>query len=136
VTATRVTNPAVDLHSLPRIDLVLLSHYHADHFDQKVEASLRRDLPIITTPHAKQHLAGKGEGEAFNQITDLEFFESAIVDIENGKVDENGEKKPAMKVTGMPGKHVPPGLLSQANDLLGAVRGIMFPFHGTPGCKI
>lgn len=29
VTGTRETNPAVDLHDLPRIDLVLLSHYHA-----------------------------------------------------------------------------------------------------------
>ena len=29
VTGTRLTNPAVDLHELPRIDLVCLSHYHA-----------------------------------------------------------------------------------------------------------
>ena len=29
VTGTRQTNPAVDLHDLPRIDLVCLSHYHA-----------------------------------------------------------------------------------------------------------
>jgi hypothetical protein len=29
VTGTRVTNPALDLHELPRIDVVLLSHYHA-----------------------------------------------------------------------------------------------------------
>lgn len=29
VTATRKTNPAVDLHDLPRIDLICLSHYHA-----------------------------------------------------------------------------------------------------------
>jgi L-ascorbate metabolism protein UlaG (beta-lactamase superfamily) len=29
VTATRKTNPALDLHELPRIDVVLLSHYHA-----------------------------------------------------------------------------------------------------------
>lgn len=29
VTGTRQTNPAVDLHELPRIDVVLLSHYHA-----------------------------------------------------------------------------------------------------------
>jgi len=49
VTGERVTNPAVDLHELPRIDAVLLSHYHADHFDQKVEASPRRSLPIIAT---------------------------------------------------------------------------------------
>lgn len=29
VTGTRQTNPALDLHELPRIDAVLLSHYHA-----------------------------------------------------------------------------------------------------------
>ena len=28
VTSKRLTNPAVDLHDLPRIDCVLLSHYH------------------------------------------------------------------------------------------------------------
>ena len=118
VTATRQTNPALDLHDLPRIDAVLLSHYHADHFDQEVEASLRRSLPIITTPHAKEHLAGKGEGEAFNEVYDLDFFQSMFVDI--AKTADNN-KKPAIKVTGMPGKHVPPGPLAKINDFLGAV---------------
>ena len=28
VSSTRRTNPAVDLHELPRVDVVLLSHYH------------------------------------------------------------------------------------------------------------
>lgn len=28
VTSQRLTNPAVDLHDLPRIDAILLSHYH------------------------------------------------------------------------------------------------------------
>ncbi|KAF2142252.1 uncharacterized protein K452DRAFT_271115 [Aplosporella prunicola CBS 121167] len=129
VTATRQTNPAVDLHALPRIDLVLLSHYHADHFDQHVEASLRRDLPIITTPHAREHLAvKKPAADAFTQVYDLDFFESAVVDVVKPPpdVDDQGKpttarREPAIKVTGMPGKHVPPGPLSVANELLGAV---------------
>jgi hypothetical protein len=29
VTSSRHTNPAIDLHQLPRFDVVLLSHYHA-----------------------------------------------------------------------------------------------------------
>jgi hypothetical protein len=33
VAGTRNTNPALDLDELPRIDVVLLSHYHGDHFD-------------------------------------------------------------------------------------------------------
>ncbi|MCJ1373440.1 hypothetical protein MMC20_004668 [Loxospora ochrophaea] len=118
VTGTRKTNPAIDLHDLPPIDCVLLSHYHADHFDQDVEASLRRDLPIITTPHAKTHLEGKGPGEAFQDVHALDFFESLIVDFAGG---DNQPKKPAIKVTGMPGKHVPNGVLGAANDFLHAV---------------
>ncbi|KEQ78148.1 Metallo-hydrolase/oxidoreductase [Aureobasidium namibiae CBS 147.97] len=123
VTGTRQTNPALDLHELPRIDAVLLSHYHADHFDEKVEASLRRSLPIITTPHAKDHLTSKGEDESFSKVYDLDFFQSMFVDIrKSGTTHEATSKKvPAVKVTGMPGKHVPQGLLSKANDLLGAV---------------
>ncbi|KAI9724489.1 MAG: hypothetical protein M1812_000557 [Candelaria pacifica] len=119
VTGTRKTNPAIDLHDLPRVDVVLLSHYHADHFDQEVEESLRRDLPIITTPHAKAHLAGKGAGESFNDVYDLDFFDSMMVDI--APSSQMSEKKPSIKVTGMPGKHVPPGVLGTANDILGAV---------------
>src|SRR5689334_22405716 len=48
VQGTRQTNPAIDFEDLPRIDVILLSHYHADHFDQEVEAKLKRSIPIIT----------------------------------------------------------------------------------------
>ncbi|KAL8771060.1 MAG: hypothetical protein Q9209_003479 [Squamulea sp. 1 TL-2023] len=87
-----------------------------DHFDAHVEASLRRDLPIITTPHAKSHLTSKGEGEAFTAVHELDFFEDMLVDIEGSE-----GKSPAIKVTGMPGKHVPPGVLGTLNDLVNAV---------------
>ncbi|KAL9127693.1 MAG: hypothetical protein Q9217_003492 [Psora testacea] len=95
-----------------------------DHFDQDVEASLRRDLPIITTPHAKSHLASasKDPGEAFTAVHDLDFFDDILVDIEGAKSVQGG-KKPALKVTGMPGKHVPPGpggVMGKLNDLLAA----------------
>ncbi|KAL8909533.1 MAG: hypothetical protein Q9171_005012 [Xanthocarpia ochracea] len=88
-----------------------------DHFDDHVESSLRRDLPIITTPHAKSHLTSKGEGEAFTAVHDLDFFEDILVDIEGGE----GKGKAAVKVMGMPGKHVPPGVLGTLNDLVNAV---------------
>ena len=117
VTGTRLTNPSVDLHELPNIDLVLLSHYHADHFDQKVEAELRRDLPIVTTEHAKECLVDqKEEGEKFTQVTALPTWQSVIVGSDDKDLGKN-----AARVTAMPGKHVPPGILETANNLLGAV---------------
>lgn len=90
-----------------------------DHFDQEVEASLRRDLPIITTPHAKEHLTTKDDGDSFTAVYDLDFFDEIVVDIDS--VMSSGKGKPAIKVVGMPGKHVPPGVLGTLNDLLNAV---------------
>lgn len=78
-----------------------------------MEASLRRDLPIISTPHAKSHLSSKGD-DSFTAVTDLDFFETAIVRID-------GQSPAAIKVTGMPGKHVPSGILGTLNDLAQAV---------------
>lgn len=139
VTGTRQTNPAVDLHDLPHIDLVLLSHYHADHFDQEVEASLRRDLPIITTPHAHAHLTSKGNGESFTAVHALDAWEDMFVNIipntdaTTSTSQSEGpptsistspsprSQRPCLHVMGMPGKHVGDGLLSKANDILGAV---------------
>lgn len=119
VVGTRNTNPAIDLLDLPPVDCILLSHYHADHFDQEVEASLRRDLPIITTPHAKAHLGGKTEGEAFTEVHALDFFESLVVDIK--KTQPKSDGVPGLKVTGMPGKHIPDGVLGTLNDIVKAI---------------
>jgi L-ascorbate metabolism protein UlaG (beta-lactamase superfamily) len=101
VTGTRKTDPAIELEDT-KADIVLLSHYHEDHFDKVVEESLRRDLPIITTPHAKSCLEPKG----FNQVTELEPFESVSV---------NG-----IKITGTPGQHAPVGTQT-VNQILGAI---------------
>ncbi|RQM04643.1 hypothetical protein DH86_00004148, partial [Scytalidium sp. 3C] len=148
VTATRKTNPAVDLHELPRIDAVLLSHYHADHFDQEVEKSLRRDLPIITTPHAKGcltkttgalGLAGnqKEAGDIFERVYDLNTWEAMMCDlvvegpeggarIGQGKIGAEGIGKgkgmiPRIKITAAPGKHVPTKFLQTLNEVVKAV---------------
>jgi L-ascorbate metabolism protein UlaG (beta-lactamase superfamily) len=118
VSATRQTNPAIDLEELPRIDAVLLSHYHEDHFDRLVEDKLKRSLPIITTPHAMECLTGKGN-DSFTAVHALDFFESMRLDVETDRVQ--GGQRPSVKVTGMPGKHVPPGPLNVANNILGAV---------------
>ncbi|KAF4943163.1 hypothetical protein FGADI_13578 [Fusarium gaditjirri] len=116
VTAQRQTNPAVDLHELPSLDAILLSHYHEDHFDRLVEDSLDRDFLIITTPHAHKCLTSKSE--PFRNVKPLDFFEHLELKNEDSKA---GEPLRVIKVTGMPGKHVPPGPLAAVNDLLSAV---------------
>ncbi|KAJ9484387.1 hypothetical protein VN97_g8979 [Penicillium thymicola] len=133
VSSKRLTNPAVDLHDLPRIDLILLSHYHEDHFDKKVENSLRRDLPIITTPHAKGHLSFKN-GDSFTSVSAIDHFEQIQVGIEG----TSGLKQPRLRVTGMPGKHVPPGGIAQKlNDIAKAVcipNFLSFAFEHSAEC--
>lgn len=83
------------------------------------------DLPIITTPHAKSHLASasKDPSDAFTAVTDLDFFDDCLVNIAG--------KDAAIRVTGMPGKHVPPGpggVAGMVNDLLGTVGFCFFFF--------
>ncbi|KAI0447182.1 Metallo-hydrolase/oxidoreductase [Xylaria telfairii] len=136
VTAQRLHNPAVDLHELPAVDLVLLSHYHEDHFDRLVEDKLSRDLNIVTTPHAwgcltsAARYAGLGhrherKGGPFRAVHDVDTFESVMLHVDgagHGQFHAGADGKvPVIKITAMPGKHVPPGPLAVANDLLGAV---------------
>jgi hypothetical protein len=64
-------------------------------------------------------LQGKEEGEAFSNVHDLDFFHSMMVDVI--KEDDESKKGPSLKVTAMPGKHVPDGVLGTLNDLIQAV---------------
>ncbi|XPT02026.1 hypothetical protein M3J09_011149 [Ascochyta lentis] len=118
VSATRKTNPAVDLEELPHIDAILLSHYHEDHFDKLVEDKLSRSIPIITTPHAHSCLTSKG-ADSFTNVHALDFWDGLIIDVSPKSVTTG--PTPSLKITGMPGKHIPPGPLGAANDILGAV---------------
>lgn len=117
VSGTRRTNPAIDLEELPRIDVIFLSHYHEDHFDREVEEKLTKNIPIITTPHAKECLTSKGE-DSFTNVHALDFWETLVLDVEG---EERQGKTPGLKITGVPGKHVPPGPLNIANEILKAV---------------
>ncbi|KAJ5037614.1 beta-lactamase-like protein, partial [Bipolaris maydis] len=103
VSATRRTNPAIDIEELPHIDAILLSHYHEDHFDRLVEDKLSRDIPIITTPHAHSCLTNKG-ADSFTNVHALNFWDSLIVDVhpKTGTISTT----PSLKITGMPGKHI------------------------------
>ncbi|OOQ87037.1 hypothetical protein PEBR_19091 [Penicillium brasilianum] len=145
VSSERRTNPAVELHDLPRIDLILLSHCHGDHFDQKVKTSLRRDIPIVTSPHARVQLTNQ-EHESFTNVSALAPFETGLVEIGG----TGGPKRPLLRITGLPGKHVPStavaGLLNKMANAIPPTTGWILelgtsadthdPTEFTPGYRI
>src|SRR3954453_10821539 len=67
----RLTDPAMEIDDLPPLDLVVLSHLHADHFDRIAEARLPRSLPIATTDQAADWLQERG----FSATLPLETWE-------------------------------------------------------------
>jgi L-ascorbate metabolism protein UlaG (beta-lactamase superfamily) len=52
----RLTEPSLQPGELPRLDAVVLSHLHGDHFDRVARRGLPRDQPVITTPQAAGRL--------------------------------------------------------------------------------
>jgi L-ascorbate metabolism protein UlaG (beta-lactamase superfamily) len=56
----RLTDPALRVDELPRLDAVVLSHLHGDHFDRVARAGLDRTPPVLTTPRAARRLEDWG----------------------------------------------------------------------------
>ena len=61
----RSANPMVALplpieDILAGVDLVIVSHLHADHFDEVAKASLPKDLPVICRPGDEEAIAEAG----------------------------------------------------------------------------
>lgn len=71
----RLTNPAIEIHELPLLDLIVLLHFHGDHFDQVAEQELDKSLPIVTTPEATKELGQRG----FNNTYPLDTWSSLTV---------------------------------------------------------
>jgi L-ascorbate metabolism protein UlaG (beta-lactamase superfamily) len=113
--STRRTEPAMQLSELPKIDVVLLSHLHEDHFDKKVERELDRAMPIVTTRHAAVALQRKG----FTSTHALATWQPMIV--------TKGDA--TLRVTSMPGIHAP-GILQA---VLPPVMGSMLDFSTNEG---
>ena len=93
LSSTRLTNPAIDIKELPPLDLVLLSHFHGDHFDQVAVRELDKSLPIVTTSHATEELSLRG----FINPEKLEIWEN--ISFVKDKVQ--------LTITATPGRHGP-----------------------------
>jgi L-ascorbate metabolism protein UlaG (beta-lactamase superfamily) len=104
---TRLTDPAVELADLPPLDLVLLSHFHGDHFDQVAERDLDRALPIVTTPQSANDLKERG----FTNCLPLDVWETLSV--------EKGQAR--LRITATPARHGPPLVDFVLPDVMGSV---------------
>ena len=54
----RLTDPAMRPDELPRLDAVVLSHLHGDHWDRVARRELDREPPVLTTTHAAPRRKG------------------------------------------------------------------------------
>ncbi|MEO8813862.1 MAG: MBL fold metallo-hydrolase [Mycobacterium sp.] len=110
--ARREVEPACQVSDLPPLDLIVLSHYHGDHFDDVAARDLNRATPIITTSHAVGQLAGLG------------FTEGLALDTWDSVTIAKGEAR--LVITAMPAKHSTDDALV---PLLMPVNGNMLDFY-------
>ncbi|MDG4720259.1 MULTISPECIES: MBL fold metallo-hydrolase [Thalassospira] len=101
--------PGIDLSS---IDLMMLSHLHEDHFDQKAEATLPKTLPTIVPSADAAKLASKG----FSNQTPLDWGDSKSITTPNGKIT----------LTAIPAHH---SVNPQVNAMLGKGNGYWLRFE-------
>ena len=95
---TRLTNPAMEINQLPPLDLVLLSHFHGDHFDQVAIRELDKLLPIVSNSHAVDELSIRG----FTNTKKLDTWENITL-----TKKDNNNNDVELQITAMPGRHGP-----------------------------
>jgi L-ascorbate metabolism protein UlaG (beta-lactamase superfamily) len=109
--ARREVEPACQIADLPPIDLIVLSHYHGDHFDDVAAQELDKKLPIVTTADAVDKLKALG----FEQGYPLDTWKSLVV--------HKGDA--TLTITAMPAKHAAE---EAVNELLMPVNGHLLDF--------
>ena len=107
LSSTRLTDPAVEIEDLPPLDLVLLSHFHGDHFDQVAQERLDRSLPIITTPQARDRLHELG----FENARGLDTWDTATFSKDGAQ----------LSITSCPGRHGPGVTDLVLPDVMGSI---------------
>lgn len=67
----RIKHPGVELHDLPEIDYVLVTHAHFDHLDRKTLRAVAADQPIIVP----EHVGGLVHDLGFNRVEELKRWQ-------------------------------------------------------------
>jgi L-ascorbate metabolism protein UlaG (beta-lactamase superfamily) len=91
LTSRRRTEPAIGIDDLPRLDAIVLSHMHGDHWDRMAKKGLDHDLPVLTTPKAARALGRQG----FSAARGLQTWQQT-------ELSSFGER---LTITAMPGRH-------------------------------
>ena len=73
----RLIAPALEFHELPRIDLILLSHAHFDHFDLRTLHRFDKDTSVVTAPNTADLL----RWTRLRNITELRWGETKLLNI-------------------------------------------------------
>jgi L-ascorbate metabolism protein UlaG (beta-lactamase superfamily) len=79
----RLTAPALTIHDLPKIDIVLLSHAHFDHFDMRTLHRLARSTTVITGHRTRDLLRWTW----FRDVSELRWNETTSASTSAGKID-------------------------------------------------
>lgn len=113
----RLTEPALGVDELPRLDGIVLSHLHGDHWDRRARRHLDRGVPVLTTPHAARRLKVV---QGFRRTAGLRTWQALT--LRQGGVQ--------VRVTSLPGRHAGHPLL---RALLPPVMGSMLEFGPVGG---
>jgi L-ascorbate metabolism protein UlaG (beta-lactamase superfamily) len=103
----RLKDPALSALDLRKVDAVLLSHLHGDHFDRAARDRLEVTLPIITTPQAERRLRRR----RFVAARGLPTWEC----------HEWTRDRQRLRVTSVPGRHGPGPVDALLPDVMGSV---------------
>jgi L-ascorbate metabolism protein UlaG (beta-lactamase superfamily) len=113
----RLTEPALDPGDLPRLDAIVLSHLHGDHWDRRARRELDHTVPVLTTPHAARRLRVV---HRFPRTAGLRTWQGLTV--------RHGDAQ--VRVTALPGRHAGHPVL---RGLLPPVMGSMLEFGPAGG---
>jgi len=78
----RLTAPALEVHELPKIDVVLLSHAHFDHFDLRTLHCFDETTSVITAPNTADLL----KWTRLREVTELRWSEQKFLNASAGDV--------------------------------------------------
>ncbi|PYK39556.1 MAG: hypothetical protein DME60_09600 [Verrucomicrobia bacterium] len=79
----RLTAPALEFHELPKIDLVLLSHAHFDHFDLRTLRCFDENTSVITASNTRDLL----RWTRLRRITELRWWEMKTLKTAAGDIE-------------------------------------------------